>query len=193
MVSRKSKTKKLVVCSAFVALSVVLSLFTLWELPMGGSVTPASMLPVLLIGVLYGSRWGLGSAFLVSLFQVFQALIKGNVFPYCQTTLVLLVCILFDYIVPYTILGLSGMLRKVSLGKWKNFGVYLGMFVCVFLRFLCHFFTGITIWGQWDDGVLGGILYSISYNGSFLLPDFAIALAAGILLLESGSMKKLRE
>ncbi|MBQ8907484.1 MAG: energy-coupled thiamine transporter ThiT [Clostridia bacterium] len=191
MEQRKTKIQTLVICSVMVALSVALSFFTLWEMPMGGSVTPASMLPILLIGVMYGSRWGLGSAFVYSLFQLFQALIKGNVFVYCQTAWAIIICVLFDYIVPFGVLGLSGLFRKLSVGKWKHFGIYLGMTACVFVRFLCHFLTGITIWGQWDDGVWGGIIYSISYNGTYLLPDFLIAVAVGVLLIENKAFQRL--
>ena len=118
MEQRKTKIQTLVVCSVMVALSVALSFFTLWEMPMGGSVTPASMLPILLVGVLYGHRWGLGSAFVYSLFQLLQALIKGNVFIYCQTVGVVIVCVLFDYFFPFTVLGLSGLFRKLSFKKW---------------------------------------------------------------------------
>ena len=191
MENGKSKIQTLVVCSVMVALSVALSFFTIWEMPMGGSVTPASMLPVLLIGIMYGTRWGLGSAFVYSLFQLLQALIKGNVFIYTQTAYAVIICVLFDYVFPFTVLGLSGLFRKLSLKKWKHFGAYMGMTLCVLLRFLSHFLTGVTIWGQWDEGFWGGIIYSVAYNGSYLLPDFLIAVAVGILLIENKAFRRL--
>lgn len=187
----QSKVRALVECGILIALSCVLSLFTLWEMPLGGSITPASMLPIMILGIRHGNKWGLGSAFVFSIFQAVTSLIKGNVFPYCQTGLTLTVCILFDYLVPFTVLGLAGLFRNHTLGKFRHFGVYLGMVTVVFIRFVCHFLTGITIWAQWADGAAAVLAYSAAYNGTYLLPDLAICLVISCLLLETPQMKRI--
>ena len=61
------KIRHLCECSVLLALSIVLSFVKVYEMPMGGSITLASMLPVLFIGVKLGYKWGLGSAFVLSL------------------------------------------------------------------------------------------------------------------------------
>lgn len=187
----RNRIYTLVECGILIALSCVLSLFTIFEMPLGGSITPASMLPIMIIGIRHGNRWGLGSAFVYSLFQMLTALVKGNVFPYCQTGGTLVICILFDYLVPFTILGLAGLFRNHALGKFRHFGVYLGMVAVVFLRFVCHFLTGITIWAQWADGAAAVIAYSAAYNSTYLLPDLAICLVLSVLLLETPQMKRI--
>ena len=61
LVARKKSSKKsfwtaktMAVGAMCMALSSVLSLIKLWPMPMGGSVTPASMLPLLLFAYCYG-------------------------------------------------------------------------------------------------------------------------------------------
>ena len=174
------RNKKITVLSesaVMIALAFALSSAKLDEMPLGGSVTVASMLPIMLISIKYGNIIGLGTAFLYSLTQCLQALAQGNVFPYCETAWVLVLCVLFDYIVPFTLLGLSGAIFKAKLFKNPEISIYIGMFAVVFLRFISHFVTGVAIWGQWAPDGMGKYLYSFLYNGSFLSVDFIICLA----------------
>ena len=92
------------------ALAFALSSAKLFEMPLGGSVTVASMLPIMLISFKWGNRAGLATAFLYSITQALQALAEGNIFPYCEGIDTLIICIVFDYIFPFTILGLAGVL-----------------------------------------------------------------------------------
>ena len=50
-------------CAVMIALAFVLSCAKLYEMPLGGSITVASMLPIMLISIKYGTLYGLGSAF----------------------------------------------------------------------------------------------------------------------------------
>ncbi len=190
------ETKKLNIyalcqCGIFIALATILSFLPVFEMPMGGSVTLASMLPILLIGVKYGYRWGLGASTAFMLIQLLQSLIKGNVFVWCTTAGAVIVCLLFDYVVPFTILGLSAF-AKPSHGKGLNVPFVLGTFsVLIFARFLCHFITGITIWGQWDDGFWGAFVYSLSYNGSYMGAELVITVVVAGLLLSSKQIEKM--
>ena len=176
----------MVECAIMIALAFALSWITLWKMPMGGSVTLASMLPIMFIGIKYGPKIGLGTAFVYSLTQLAQAIIQGDVFIYCQTAFIVLICALFDYIVPFTVLGLSG----VCADKGK-FGVYAGMVGVTAVRFLCHFVTGVFIWDQWAPEGMGAVVYSIVYNGSFLAPDLAICIAVAIPLLQVKQIRRL--
>lgn len=183
---RSKKLLTMVECAIMIALAFVLSWVKLWKMPMGGSVTLASMLPIMFIGIKYGTKIGLGSAFLYSLTQLFQAFMEGDVFIYCQGALMVVICILFDYVVPFSVLGLSGIFSK------KNpVFAYVGMIAVTFVRFLCHFVTGVAIWGQWAPEGMGKVIYSLGYNGTFLLPDLAICIAVAIPLLQIKQMRKL--
>ncbi|MBO5262222.1 MAG: energy-coupled thiamine transporter ThiT [Clostridia bacterium] len=190
------ETKKLNVyalcqCGIFIALATILSFLPVIEMPMGGSVTLASMLPILLIGVKFGYKWGLGSATVFMVMQLLQSLIKGNVFVWCTTAGAVIICVLFDYVVPFTILGLSAF-AKPSAGKPISIPKVLVTFsVLIFGRFLCHFITGMTIWGQWDDGFWGAFIYSLSYNGSYMGIELVLTVVVAGLLLSSKQIEKL--
>ena len=173
------------------ALAFALSSAKLFEMPLGGSVTVASMLPIMLVSFKCGNRAGLVTAFLYSITQALQALASGNVFPYCEGIDTLIICIVFDYIFPFTILGLAG----AFCGKLKNTNVdfIVGANFVVFLRFCSHFLTGVYIWGQWAPDGMGKFIYSFLYNGGFLGVDFAILMVVLVLMLRSEEIKKLIE
>jgi thiamine transporter len=187
-------TKKLAMSAMLVALSAVLAVISMMvplQLPFGGSVTLASMLPIMLISVKYGIKIGLPTAFVYSLLQLLQAFMEGDVFPYCETILTFTVCLLFDYVVPFTILGISGVFKNTKLFKNKEIAVYVGITLAVVLRFFCHFITGVAIWGQWAPEGMGKFLYSFLYNGSFLSVDFAICLVLAVLMMRESEIRKL--
>ena len=173
------------------ALSFALSYAKVFEMPMGGSVTIASMLPVMLISIKYGVGVGIPTAFAYSLTQLMQAFATANVFPYCETPGTLVTCILFDYIVPFTVLGLAGIFKSVKLTKKPEVNVYIGIVAAVALRFLCHFITGVVIWGQWAPEGMGKYVYSLLYNGGFLSADFAICIVCAVLMFRKAEIRKM--
>lgn len=183
---KNKKIKLLSEAAILLALAIVLSFIKIWNMPMGGSVTLLSMLPIMLIAIKNGTSWGIGTAFLFSMFQLVQAVIEGNVFPYCQTMGIVVLCVLFDYIVPFTCLGLCA----VGKGKFGDLGLYIGIAGVCILRFICHFTTGIVIWGQWAEGMSKQI-YSLLYNGQYMLPEMLLTLIAAIILLNAKPIRKL--
>ena len=178
-------------CAIMLALSFALSCAKLFEMPMGGSVTVASMLPVMLISIKYGVSTGLATCFVYSLTQLMQAVASANVFPYCENPTTLVLCILFDYVVPFTVLGLAGLFHKMKLTKNTEINIYIGIISVVVLRFLCHFITGVAIWGQWAPEGMGKYLYSFLYNGSFLSLDFIICIVCAVLMFRKAELRKL--
>ena len=68
------KTKKLVISSMLIAVASVLSIFQPFQLPFGGGITIASMMPIILLAFCYGTRWGFFSAFIFSLIQLLLGL-----------------------------------------------------------------------------------------------------------------------
>ena len=183
---RNSKITALAECAVMFALAFALSYARLFKMPLGGSVTVASMLPIMLIGIKYGNLVGLGTAFVYSGTQLLQALLEGDVFPYCETPATLVICVFFDYVIPFTVLGLAGILTNKG-----KLGAYVGMVSVTVVRFLCHFITGVAIWGQWRPEGMGKIIYSLVYNGTFLSVDFLICLAVAIPLLQVTQIRKL--
>ena len=188
---RNSKITVLTESAVMVALAFALSCAKIYEMPLGGSVTIASMLPIMLISIKYGCTVGVGTGFIYSLTQAAQALAAGNVFPYCETGTTLVICVLFDYIVPFTVLGLAGVFKDLKIFKSQEIAFYVGIVGSVFVRFICHFITGVAIWGQWAPDGTGKYLYSLAYNGSFLAADFLICIIVAVIMLRKQEIRKL--
>ena len=186
-----TNVSRLAECAVMLALSFALSYAKIFEMPMGGSVTIASMLPVMLIGIKYGTVTGLSVSFVYSLTQLLQALMSANVFPYCQSIGALVLCIAFDYLLPFTLLGLAGIFKELRVFKSPEIASYVGIVSVVALRFVCHFITGVVIWGQWAPDGMGKYLYSFLYNGGFLAADFAICIACAVLMFRKSEIRRL--
>ena len=180
-----------------VALAVVLSIASKYLLepflaplfPFGGSVTFFSMLPICIISIKHGLAWGLGSAFCFSWFQILQ----GGVFGWGLTPVMLIGSLLLDYILAFTVLGLAGVFRKHG-EKGMIAGVAL---VCV-LRFIIHFLAGIILWANLAEFIAFGqawinrpVLYSIVYNGGYMLPETILTVAGAVLLFRVPQLRKI--
>ena len=63
--------------------------------------------------------------------------------------------------------------------------------ILIFVRFLCHFITGVVIWGQWAPEGMGKFLYSLVYNGSYMLPELVLTVVISALLLSSRQIERL--
>lgn len=183
---RNKKLLCLTECAMMVALAFGLSFVKPWQMPLGGSVTICSMLPILLIAVKYGPRIGLSTGFVYGLTQLAQGFMEGDISYSAGSLGVFIVAMVFDYVAPYTLLGFAGIFGKDS--RWSPIA---GMSVAVALRFLCHYLTGVTIWAQWTPDGWSSWIYSAAYNGGYLIPDLAICLAAAIMLLGVPQMRKI--
>ena len=59
--NERTKMRKLIEASLMIAIATVLSLLKLLDLPYGGSITLASMLPIVIIACRNGVGWGVAS------------------------------------------------------------------------------------------------------------------------------------
>lgn len=171
--------------AVMLALSFVLNLVVLWQMPLGGKVTLVSMLPVMLIGIRHGVKWGFATTFAYAILQT--ALSFAKVASWGLTATVFIVCILFDYLLPYALLGIPSLFRRG--GKVM---IIVGVSLALVARFACHFLTGATIWANWVDDAPGAILsYSLIYNGQYMLPELVFTLIAVVVLMNVPHAKKL--
>ncbi len=182
----KSNLRKLTVSALFIALGVVLSeLIPSISLPFGGSVTLFSQVPVCLIALLFGTKWGLASGFL---YGCIQLLFGMNNLSYATWWGAAVAIVLFDYIIAYTVFGFSAIFKKAM--KNQALAAVLGVLLVCFLRFLCHFITGVTVWREIAD-LWGAIWYSITYNATYMIPEMIITPLGVYLLIKSSLLKKL--
>jgi thiamine transporter len=115
----------------------------------------------------------------------------GN-FSYVSGIAAYLILIFADYIIAFGVLGLGGMFRN----RIKNDAVAMaiGGGVVSLIRFICHFISGVTIWGDYSNGSMGAVWYSFTYNGSYMLPELIItvigcAVIGGIFDIRSPQIK----
>ena len=111
IMKKDSKTFRLVLSGLMIALATVLSVISV-PLPFGGSVTLAAMVPLVVIGQLYGTRWGLLTC---SVYGVLQLLLGLDNFSYVTGIAAYLMVIFFDYVLAYGAVGLSGLTNAVDI------------------------------------------------------------------------------
>ena len=181
----KKPVYKLTLSAIFIALASALSLIKVYELPLGGSVTLLSMLPIVMLSLMLGTKWGIGSAFVYSLVQLMFGIMLDGVLGWGLTPLSLVGTIFLDYIIAFTVLGVGGIFAKKG-----TVGIVLGTVIAMVLRFICHFISGVIIfdiWCEWDSVWL----YSLCYNGSFMLPELIITTIGAALVFSAPQIKKL--
>ncbi len=177
-------TRKLVESALMIAIATVLSMIKI-DLPFGGGVTIVSMLPLVLISHRYGWKWGVLTAFVYSLGQLLLGL--DNV-AYADSFLMGAGIVLLDYVIAYTVIGLSGIFGK------SRKAVATGIAVTFCLRFLCHLITGAWIWGVWMPDTFMNMpmsspwIYSFLYNGWYML--FELVITEIVAMLIYGPMEK---
>lgn len=186
---RNEKTKIMVEGAAMVALATVLSFIRVFKLPWGGSITLLSMLPVTLYSIRRGVKTGMIAAFVYSIVQLVQGIMDG-LFGWGLTPAMLVACILIDYILAFSVLGLAGLFRNKKLVGWIS-----GITLSVVLRFLLHFTSGVIIWHSYGELWEGfstdsSALYSFLYNGCYMLPELAFTLIGAVIFLKAPQTSK---
>lgn len=179
MANSHNSTRRMTETAIMIALATALSYGTLFSLPMGGSITIFSQVPIIIIGYRYGFGWGALTGFIHGILQLLlQGL--GN-FAYVKGIGAYLILIFADYVFAFMALGIGGaMFKKVI--KNQTLALALGAFCGSFLRFICHFVSGITIWGEYANGWKSVWQYSASYNGSYMGAE-AVITVVGVVAL----------
>lgn len=207
------KTKKLVVSAMLISIASVLSVIQPFSLPFGGGITIASMMPVCLIAFMYGTKHGLFCGAIYGLLQMLLGaktvaafFLPGD----SQMTVFAALCVCFmDYILAFSVLGFAGVFKN----KTKNncFALVLGVVLATALRYVVHIVSGAIFFGAWaewfftQDGFYtigakimntfsgGGlaIVYSVFYNGLYMLPEIIITAVASPVIYKCLEKSKL--
>lgn len=163
-------TKALLESTILVALGVILSMIKIIDLPYGGSVTIASMLPVVIIAYRHGLGYGFASGLA---YAIVQQLLGLNTLSYVTTWQSILAVVLLDYIIAFLVCGLGGVFRRTI--KHQATSLMLGsMLVCV-LRYVCHVISGATVWAGISIPTSAALIYSFIYNATYMLPETIIS------------------
>ena len=143
---QQEKTKALVESGLLLALATILSMLKIFELPYGGSITLASMLPIVIIAYRRGLKWGIGAAGVYSVLQIFTGMKTVSAFFLPGDSQEIwwraLLIVFLDYIVAYTVIGFAAVFRKkASASEALCLGAVFGLL----LRFLTHIVSGLSL------------------------------------------------
>ncbi len=201
------KTRRLTESAMLLAMAIVLELVSktfIPEQPFGGQLTIVSMLPIVLVSYRYGLKWGFGTAFAYALMEMVigMSTISAAFLPssdeYMGSKAILMV--LLDYVLAFTMLGLGGCLRNAV--KNPGAGLMLGSIVALSARYLCHILSGYILYSSWAEWFFTqegfpawgqqlvsslspnalSWIYSIVYNGMFMLPEILLTALASLLI-----------
>ena len=157
-----------------VALSFVLSCLRLFRMPTHGAVTPGSMLPIMLFSMVYGVGPGMFTGLVYGVLQYFQDPSFLNVWQF-----------ILDYLLAFSALGIAGIARGKD-SRW----MYISIPAAVLCRAVSAILAGIMWANEYIDyGLTIGsmefsspVLYSMVYNGVYLIPETVICLVLAFLV-----------
>ena len=188
--TKKQRTMMLAEGAVMIALATVLSFIQVVKFPWGGAITVLSMLPIVFFSLRYGVKYGLGVSFVYSLIQFAQGAIDG-LFGWGLTPTALVACIFVDYIFAFSVLGIAGIFGN------KGFGAIIGGTVMALVsRFAFHYISGVLIFNSfgelWEGFVIeNSWLYSLLYNGAYMLPEIVFTTIGAIVLLKTPALRRL--
>ena len=163
-ISRKTWTAKSLAYAALsIALAFVLSYVKLFRMPNSGSVTLASMLPLMLFSAAYGVGPGLLAGAAYGLLQYVQ----GGYFVHP-------IQFLLDYPIAFALIGLAGVYKYLP-KSWSKWSLYAAMVLGALGRCISATLAGILYWdtAPWA---------SLVYNGAYLLPDTLICIVLAVFV-----------
>lgn len=208
----KRMTETAVCLSIGVVLEVISQFIPFLSLPFGGSFTFGSMVPLVVIAYRYGTKWGLFSGFIFSILQMLTGMKTVIAFfmpssdSYEGVTRAIFICLL-DYVIAFTLLGLAGFARSA---KTPSKAMCIGSIIGLSARYVTHIVSGTIFFGSWAEwfftqegfyafgskivenfsGISLSIIYSVFYNGLFMIPEIIIT---AIVVSALGKIKMLAQ
>jgi thiamine transporter len=166
------RIKLLAEVAVMVALSGALYAVKIFTLPQGGSITLASMVPVFLLALRRGPKWGIAAGVIFGLVAMVEDVSTG------AEVIIYPAQVILDYPLAFGLLGLAGFFRKSPL---------LGIGIGAAARFCSHFVSGVLFFASFAPAGMSPYEYSAIYNGSFLLPEMIITaiIMVGLIRLKA--------
>ena len=185
----KQKILSIAEGAVIIALAYVVELLCIWLnaitgigalLVFGGTIT-VSMLPIVYYSYRRGIAWGVGVGFVYSLLQM----LLGFYVPPANTWWALALCVLLDYVIAFSVVGLAALFAK-PFGKHRLAGYCVGAVAVCLIRFVSSFLSGVILWGSYAPEGMNVWIYSLVYNASYMIPNailtgvFAVVVCAAL-------------
>lgn len=174
----KIPTRILMEVVAMVALAGVLEFISgfmsFLQMPQGGRVTFAAMVPIFFVAFRRGSRIGILAGIAFSLVVL---VIEPFIYNPIQ--------FLLDYPLAFGALGLSGFFRKLHWPLMPLIGVAVG----IGGRFLSHFTSGLVFFASYAPAGMDPATYSAIYNAWYLIPELIVSEIVMLILVRRGVLQ----
>ena len=182
LLKKRMKTVDIVYGGISLALSFVLSYLKVTPVRYGGSITLASMLPI----IVYSYYFGFGKAIIVGLVAGILQFIQS---PYILTP----VTFILDYLLAFSSIAIASLPRKFI--KNETLALFTATSFTYILRFFFHFISGLIYFNLdaiWVDiPYSGAVTYSLLYQTIYLIPDWVICSIAIIVLSKTNVIKRI--
>jgi len=142
-----------------IALTYILSLIILFQLPQGGAIHPASMAPLIFFAFRWGGRKGILVGVVYGMFHFLLGL-KFTIHP---------MSIILDYLMGYGILGIAGFIRPSAC--WK---IAAGTLLACMGRCALSIISGAVIFAAYAPKGQNPWIYSAIYNISYIVPEMIL-------------------
>ena len=193
----KKRTLAICECGMLLALAFVIDWLSKMIIPSGvwvagGGIT-LGMVPIVYIAFRHGNVYGIGAGLVYSCIQI----ATGFYVPPANTVFSIILCVLLDYVLAFTVLGASKLFADMIKLEKKVVGYAFGSFAVCMIRFLCSFLSGVVLWGSYGTnwGIENIWLYSFCYNISYMLPNAvitAVIIAAVCSAVDPVTLKRVK-
>lgn len=144
----KLDLRTMMVTSVFVAISFILYNIQFIKYPQGGGVSLLSMLPIMVLSILYGRGIGLTGGMLLGLLKLLNGFFIVHPAQF-----------MLDYVLSTMALGLACMF-----GYENRFKLFAGCFIAMALSVSVNIISGVVYFGQYAPEGMNVFLYSFLYN-----------------------------
>lgn len=173
----ETDSKSIAYAGICIALSFALSYLRIVKMPQGGSITVASLLPLMIYSFMFGTKKG-----------VFAGMIYGIMQAVQDTYILHPAQFLLDYPVAFAAIGLAGAFANLkSLDKLPQVQFALGAIVAGVGRYVSHLLSGIFAFGAFAPEGQPVFVYSLTYQAAYVLPDLLIVIVAGLIVFSAKS------
>ncbi|WP_195947568.1 energy-coupled thiamine transporter ThiT [Paraclostridium bifermentans] len=145
---KKFSTKEIVMIAMFSAISFILYMIHFIRYPQDGGITLFSMLPTMLLAILYGREAGVTGGLIFGLLKLLNGAYVVHPAQF-----------LLDYILSNMALGLAG-----EFGREKKSDMFKGCLFASSLSVLLSIISGVVYFGQYAPEGMNIVLYSCIYN-----------------------------
>ena len=156
-ISTRQRIRPYLEAALLVAMGLVLSSFTVYQAPGGGSITLGSTVPVCIVGLRWGVKVGILAGIAFGLLSFLASGILIGLAPF-----------VIDYILAFGSLGFCGLFRRNPLS---------GILIAQGFKFIFHVLSGVVYFSEGKD-IHSALVFSLQYNAFYLIPDTIL----GILL-----------